>query len=401
MTKKRIALTVALVVIVLIAAGGYAIWNIVAPPDVSSFYDTPDNLGDGSPGDIIRDEEIDSKVDNARLWRIVYQSTDADGNAVAVSALIAAPTAAAPEGGYPLVAIGHGTAGINRGCGPSVDPFDSFNGGATNYDFFVTKFVEAGHAVVMADYQGLGVRGDSSYLVGEIEGRNILDSARAALSFSELTLQEDIVIWGQSQGGHAALWAGQLAPTYAPELKILGVAAESPAADLQAIFESLIQLNAQGGVVALPLMAADAWIKAYPELDIDQIMTKRGKGALNNVIEPVCLMPAILATQLAQPSDLVQPGALEVLLPAVVANTPSTGTYAMPLFIGQGDADHVVPVSTSTHFSEELCASNNQLTYKIYEGVDHFSIIDVAAPDVLAWMQSLRDGVVPATTCAA
>ena len=34
-----------------------------------------------------------------------------------------------------------------------------------------------------------------------------------------------VVIWGHSQGGHAALWAGQIAASYAPDLSITGAVA--------------------------------------------------------------------------------------------------------------------------------------------------------------------------------
>jgi len=34
---------------------------------------------------------------------------------------------------------------------------------------------------------------------------------------------DDTVVWGHSQGGHAALWTGILAPTYAPEIAILAL----------------------------------------------------------------------------------------------------------------------------------------------------------------------------------
>ena len=48
------------------------------------------------------------------------------------------------------------------------------------------------------------------------------------------------MVWGHSQGGHAALWAGQLAPTYAPELPIVGIAALSPASDPLALSVSVV-----------------------------------------------------------------------------------------------------------------------------------------------------------------
>ena len=51
-----------------------------------------------------------------------------------------------------------------------------------------------------------------------------LDSVRAARQMPELTLDKRMVIWGYSQGGHAALWTGIVGPRYAPDLEILGVA---------------------------------------------------------------------------------------------------------------------------------------------------------------------------------
>lgn len=398
MTKRRLVLTI-VVLGWLLAAGGYATWKIASPPAIPAFYDPPSPLPVGKPGQIIRAESIRSKFANARLWRILYHSTDSAGKDVAVSALLAAPTAAAPGAGYPLLAVGHGTVGIDRGCAPSINPYDSFRDSPTAYDFFVRPFVEAGYVVVMSDYQGLGAPGNNSYLIGDLEGRNILDSARAALSFPDLKLDPRLLIWGQSQGGHAALFAGQLAPAYAPELSILGVAADAPAADLQTIFRDLTLLNDRGGVVALPLMAADAWTRAYPGLTIDQLLTNRGKGALNNVVKNVCLMFAILATQLAKPSDLLKPDALQTLAPFTATNTPQVAPYPTPLFIAQGDADAVVPISANTHFAARLCAAGNRLTYKVYEGAGHFAIVDAAGPDVLAWMHQLRDGKAAAGTC--
>ena len=50
---------------------------------------------------------------------------------------------------------------------------------------------------------------------------------------SELVLSERVVVWGYSQGGHAALWTGIIGPRYAPELKVLGIAAIAPAANIR------------------------------------------------------------------------------------------------------------------------------------------------------------------------
>ena len=44
-------------------------------------------------------------------------------------------------------------------------------------------------------------------------------------------------VWGHSQGGHAALFTGELAARYAPELKLVGVAAAAPATNLIELFD--------------------------------------------------------------------------------------------------------------------------------------------------------------------
>ncbi len=86
-----------------------------------------------------------------------------------------------------------------------------------------------GFVVVATDYVGLGTPGQHPYLIGESEARSVLDSVRAARRFPGAKAGDTFAVWGHSQGGHAALFTGQLAASYAPELKLAGVAAAAPA----------------------------------------------------------------------------------------------------------------------------------------------------------------------------
>ena len=45
-------------------------------------------------------------------------------------------------------------------------------------------------------------------------------------------------VWGHSQGGHAALYTGEVAARYAPDLKLVGVAAAAPATYLVELFDA-------------------------------------------------------------------------------------------------------------------------------------------------------------------
>jgi pimeloyl-ACP methyl ester carboxylesterase len=57
----------------------------------------------------------------------------------------------------------------------------------------------------------------------------VLDAARAARQLDGAGAGGRVVLAGHSEGGHAVLWAAELATSYAPELQVTGVAALAPA----------------------------------------------------------------------------------------------------------------------------------------------------------------------------
>ena len=61
---------------------------------------------------------------------------------------------------------------------------------------------------------------------------------RAARNLAVRTPPNRFAVWGHSQGGHAALFTGELAPEYAPELKLVGIAVAAPATDLVELFKA-------------------------------------------------------------------------------------------------------------------------------------------------------------------
>jgi acetyl esterase/lipase len=94
------------------------------------------------------------------------------------------------------------------------------------------------HIVVATDYAGLGTEGIHPYLIGESEARSVLDSVRAARALPNSGASNRFAVWGHSQGGHAALYTGQVAARYAPDLKLVGVAAAAPATYLVELFDA-------------------------------------------------------------------------------------------------------------------------------------------------------------------
>ena len=73
-----------------------------------------------------------------------------------------------------------------------------------------------------------------------------------------------VLIAGHSQGGQSALFAGELASSYAPELDVLGVAAAAPAADVEKILPLAASINGGAGYLAMGIQGFHA---AYPDAD--------------------------------------------------------------------------------------------------------------------------------------
>ena len=66
----------------------------------------------------------------------------------------------------------------------------------------------------------------------------MLDSVRAARELPNTGASNRFAVWGHSQGGHAALYTGEVAARYAPDLKLVGVAAAAPATYLVELFDA-------------------------------------------------------------------------------------------------------------------------------------------------------------------
>lgn len=133
-------------------------------------------------------------------------------------------------------------------------------------------------------------------------------------------------------------------------------------------------------------------------MNLDQVLTARGRGALANVVAKLCLIPAIIGTQLARPRDLIQPNGLTLLKSDATRKIPGTN-FAMPIFIAQGDHDEVVAPVLTNRYVKRLCAAGDKLTYKTFPGAGHFDVIAASTPDILAWMATIRSGRPPPSTC--
>jgi hypothetical protein len=219
--------------------------------EYAEFYTPPDPLPAGGPGDLIRTEPSRLVLEPsgqlgaimATGTRIMYRSVDSRGNPVAVTGTYFEPFNPWPGAGpRPLIVYGPGTQGVGDQCAPSRQfnqgiHFAPFLDLTFNYEeLMVSTMVARGFAIVMTDYQGLGTPGVHTYVNRVAQANAMLDAGRAAMRLPGTSLDPHgpMALFGYSQGGGASAAAVELAPDYAPELRIVGAYAGAPPADLAA-----------------------------------------------------------------------------------------------------------------------------------------------------------------------
>ena len=144
-------------------------------------------------------------------FRILYRSTSPSGEPIAVSGAIFIPPGPAPAGGRDVIAWAHPTSGVVESCASSLMP------DLAGTIWGLSDMLARGYVVVATDYPGLGTPGMHPYLISESEGRAVLDSVRAARDLPDAGASNRFAVWGHSQGGHASLYTGELAASYAPD----------------------------------------------------------------------------------------------------------------------------------------------------------------------------------------
>jgi hypothetical protein len=378
------------------------------PGPNGSFYDIPLSVPAGDqPGQLLYYEPQpadESQLPNTSDWQVAYVSTDAQGHPDVVTGTIIVPTAAwTGSGPRPIVDYAVGTQGLGPQCAPS----KQFNEAGVEYeDPNINAALAKGYAVAVTDYQWSGPTNTppGTYVVGLSEGHAVLDIAKVGpqIPGSGLSYQAPVVVWGYSQGGGAATWAGQLWQDYAPKVDLVGVAAGG-------VPGNLIQVGASLNGGAFAAFLGDAIIgfhDAYPNLPFSSLINSAGTAALNQ------LATNCLVTQLTDfafqniSSDTVGNLSYDQLVAepgweqALLANSPGQpgATIPVPMFMYRADVDEVIPTSVEDQVYANLCADGTVIQSNTYPG-DHALTDFEAQSDALTFIANRLAGTAPVNDC--
>jgi acetyl esterase/lipase len=349
----------------------------------TSFYDAPASDVAGAPGTLVRQEPMVGAPLGAAAYRVLYRSTSFDGKPILVSGVIVVPQGAPPPGGRPIVAWAHPTSGIVPHCAPSlaIFIFQQIQG--------LRPLVERGYVVAATDYPGLGTPGPHPYLVGVSEARAVIDSVRVARTMPGAGGGTRFVVWGHSQGGHAALFTGIIARSYAPELTLMGVAAAAPATELAALMNDDIDTPAGKNITAMTLWS---WQRVY-NAPIDKVVDPRAMPAIDRLAQECVEGPYDLIVRHRTERALENyfltvehPADVEPWHALLLKNTPGTLPPDIPIFLAQGTIDPVIRREVTQHYATALCKAGSKLRMLYLPNVGHGAAGRASALAAVDWM---------------
>jgi len=355
-------------------------------------------------GELHQAEPIETTIAGASAWRVGYRSADVMGSEHTVSGLIVAPQGGGS--GRPVMTWCHGTTGLGNAACPSAQPdpareldiyFSERSTAQIDYGIpGLARWIEAGFVVCATDYQGLGTDGVHQYLVNRSNARDAVAIVHAAAQM-DLGAGNRLAAVGWSQGGGAAAAVSELDDEDFGTLDLRACVPISPGVTAA----SAIGLPA-GDRASLPdpsappdahlLMTVYGHAAAFPDLDIDQILTPLGRRMMDAVwdTQPVHHIgdTASRLFRLRGPLMHANPLAAPEWLGAIRAGSAAQSRPRCAVLVCIDEFGHgtVMPVSWQEAYAKAVGDLGGTVEIRRYPGADHFSVSTDAIDDVLAWV---------------
>lgn len=360
---------------------------VAATPLGDPWYDPPAGFESTPPGTVLaaRPVTVRPLLTPVVSTEVLVRSTDTQGRPVPVVATVIVP--AAPwtgAGPRPVVDYNMAIDSLGNTCAPSYQ----MPRGQSLEVVAVQYFLARNYAVVVPDHEGPR----QAYAAGRMAGHAVLDALRAAVGTPVLGLTPGapIAMTGYSGGAIATGWAAQLAPSYAPELNVVGAAMGGTPADPRLLLDSLDGRNLASGVLLAatlglareypelyPLFNDDAWRLGYLARDL----------CLPGFAIPGAVLP-IRAEQLSDVPDVLDTPAAR----AVLADTRLGGLApTAPILLYHGLQEFWITRANAEHLQSDWCARGADVRLVELPG-EHLIVALSGIPPAYHWIDARLAG---------
>ena len=304
--------------------------------------------------------------------------------------------------GLPTFAFAPGTTGIGDQCAASLEKPATANWG--DYDAHMMAYASEGYAAVTTDYEGM--RDPSRihhYMVGELEGRALLDSVRALRRLPEAhgrLAAHQVVLSGYSQGGHAAFWADKIAAKYSPDVHPLGIVGFGPVMSVKQTLTDITHgANLDWFGPHVIYSYEDYYKHAYPNVLLPNRYASLAAEVTAHCIDSDINYWGRTPANIYTPEFVTEAtaGALSDAFGQFSADLDANTVGAVPTtsakLINNGAQDIVVLPAQQTAALPALCASSlGPVQHVVYPAATHYDTMLQSFSDTLAWMHKVTGG---------
>jgi pimeloyl-ACP methyl ester carboxylesterase len=335
---------------------------------------------------------------DVKVYKMVYKTT-VGGEAIEASGLVCVPSV---SGNYPLLSFQNGT-NTQNAFAPSEYP---------DYPYyqFVETIASMGFIVVLPDYPGFGSSSQipHPYLVAEPTVQSILDMFRAVreaagTKIPGVALKNEYYLLGYSQGGWATLSLHKsMELDYPDEFNLSGSACGAGPYDIYDLFVDLVDtssysmpaylgyiINAYSAYKQFSNPVSDILNEPYAS-KLSSLYT--GKLSLSQINDSLTTsVPALFKSSFLK--GFADSSAYSSVRQALVNNGITPWHTYKPLFLGHGESDTQVDVSTTENMYLGMIADGTGSSIckmVLYPGLDHDSAVLPCVTDGLLFLLNIR-----------
>lgn len=376
----------------------------VPEPEADPFYAVPADIARYQRGDVIASRKVTAALLGipvaGELWQVKYRTEDSKNQPSATVTTVIVPRADwTGSGPRPLVSYQTAEDGVAGRCAPSYQiraGVPDGLGAAYGEIGLMNMAAQRGWIVAVPDYEGPR----SEFLVAGTQAKAVLDGIRAVRRFAPAGLRATgpVGLWGYSGGSLASMTAAQLQPTYAPELRLSGLAVGGLLADIRSTIDAFSG-SAFGG--AIP-MGINGFLRAYPELNIGSYLSASGRKKVADTSRD-CIAHAVPRYPFLEVADIeAVPNALgRPPIAAMLRNNSPVGlpNPRVPIHHYHAGADELAPIAPARLLMQRFCRAGLTVQSKENPLGEHLTEIVVGAPAAVEYLADRFAGEPAPNTC--